>query len=659
MPEKKRKSYNPNFNQPQRKQPRPKQPQPKQPQPKQPHAATGTVIDYPRRPVTDWLPTSVKEMKQFGWDEVDVVLFSGDAYVDHPSFGAAVIGRTLQAAGFRVAIVPQPNWQDDLRDFKKFGRPRLFFGISAGAMDSMVNHYTAARRRRSDDAYTPDGRHGMRPDYPTIVYSEILRKLYPDVPIIAGGIEASLRRLSHYDYWQDRLRPSILADAPVDMIVYGMGEKPMLEIARRMEAGETIGEIRDLPQTVLFESVSRMKELTLDSDEEHIVLNSWDTVRRDKMAQAANFRHIEQQSNRFKGATLWQQLDSLRAVRVNPMYPPMSTEEIDRSFDLPYTRLPHPRYLGKRIPAFDMIRFSINLHRGCFGGCAFCTISAHQGKFIASRSRESIVKEAKQVVAMPGFKGYISDLGGPSANMYAMGGFDREICRKCLRPSCLHPKPCANLNSDHRPLLDVYHAVDALPGVKKSFIGSGVRYDLSMHRTGRKEIDAASRRYNEELIASHVSGRLKVAPEHTEDCVLKIMRKPSFDLFHQFKKVFDDVNRRHNLRQQLIPYFISSHPGCHEIDMAELAVKTRRLDFHLEQVQDFTPTPMTVATEIYYTGYHPYTLEKIYTPVTPEEKLAQRQYFFWYDATYRRSITAALNRLHRPDLLRELFSRHP
>lgn len=654
MSEKKRKSYNPNFSRPQSN-----LPQSKLPQKNQPHAATGTVIDYPRRPVTDWLPTSVKEMKQFGWDEVDVVLFSGDAYVDHPSFGAAVIGRTLQAAGFRVAIVPQPNWQDDLRDFKKFGRPRLFFGISAGAMDSMVNHYTAARRRRSDDAYTPDGRHGMRPDYPTIVYSGILRKLYPDTPIIAGGIEASLRRLSHYDYWQDRLRPSILADAPVDMIIYGMGEKPILEIARRLNAGEAIAEIRDVPQTVLFESVSRMKDLTFDSDKEHIVLNSWDTVRRDKMAQAANFRHIEQQSNRFKGATLWQQLDSLRAVRVNPMYPPMSTEEIDRSFDLPYTRLPHPRYLGKRIPAFDMIRFSINLHRGCFGGCAFCTISAHQGKFIASRSRESIVKEAKQVVAMPDFKGYISDLGGPSANMYAMGGFDREICRKCLRPSCLHPKPCANLNSDHRPLLDVYHAVDALPGVKKSFIGSGVRYDLSMHRTGRKEIDDASRRYNEELIASHVSGRLKVAPEHTEDCVLNVMRKPSFDLFYQFKKVFDDVNRRHNLRQQLIPYFISSHPGCREIDMAELAVKTRRLDFHLEQVQDFTPTPMTVATEIYYTGYHPYTLEKIYTPVTPEEKLAQRQYFFWYDATYRRSITAALNRLHRPDLLRELFSRHP
>ena len=432
MPEKKRKSYNPNFNHPQK--PRQQQAPKQAPKPKQPHAATGTVIDYPRRPVTDWLPTSVKEMKQFGWDEVDVVLFSGDAYIDHPSFGAAVIGRTLQAAGYRVAIVPQPNWQDDLRDFKKFGRPRLFFGISAGAMDSMVNHYTAARRRRSDDAYTPDGRHGMRPDYPTIVYSGILRKLFPDVPIIAGGIEASLRRLSHYDYWQDRLRPSILADAPVDMIVYGMGEKPMLEIARRMDAGEKIADIRDVPQTVLFEPVSRMKEITETAGEEHIILNSWDTVRRDKMAQAANFKHIEQQSNRFKGATLWQQLDSLRAVRVNPMYPPMSTEEIDRTFDLPYTRLPHPRYLGKRIPAFDMIRFSINLHRGCFGGCAFCTISAHQGKFIASRSRESIVKEAKQVVAMPGFKGYISDLGGPSANMYAMGASTaKSVANACVR----------------------------------------------------------------------------------------------------------------------------------------------------------------------------------------------------------------------------------
>lgn len=599
---------------------------------------------------TDWLPTSVKEMKALGWDEVDVVIFSGDAYVDHPSFGAAVIGRTLmEVGGYKVAIVPQPNWQDDLRDFRKFGRPRLFFGISPGAMDSMVNHYTAARRRRSDDAYTPDGRHGMRPDYPTVVYSEILRRLYPDAPIIAGGIEASLRRLSHYDYWQDRLRPSILADAPADMIIYGMGEKPVLEIARRIEAGERVADIKDVPQTVVWEAAATK------ADDNNIILSSYADCLRDKRLQAANFKHIEQQSNRFAGATLWQEQAPGRFARVNPMYPPMTTEEIDRSFDLSYTRLPHPRYKGKRIPAYEMIRHSVNLHRGCFGGCAFCTISAHQGKFIASRSKESILREARQVTRMPDFKGYISDLGGPSANMYRLGGKDKGICAKCLRPSCLHPLPCPNLDTDHRPLLDIYRAVDALPGVKKSFIGSGVRYDLSMHHTGDQKIDAANRAYNEELIRNHVSGRLKVAPEHTEDHVLELMRKPSFKQFYQFKAIFDRMNSRENLRQQLIPYFISSHPGCREVDMAELAEKTRDLGIHLEQIQDFTPTPMTVATEIYYTGFHPYTGKKVYTATRPAEKLAQRQYFFWYDRAYRAGITASLRRLHRPDLIRRLF----
>lgn len=607
------------------------------------------------RKVTDWLPTSVKEMKARGWDEVDVVLFSGDAYVDHPSFAAAVLGRTLmEIGGYKVAIVPQPNWQDDLRDFKKFGRPRLFFGVSAGAMDSMVNHYTAARRKRSDDAYSPDGRHSMRPDYPTIVYSKILRDLYPDVPIIAGGIEASMRRLSHYDYWQDKLRPSILADASADMLIYGMGELPLMELARRLDAGEKIAEITDIPQTVVFQSPGQME--TAMKEGEHIVLNSWKDVSRDKKLQAANFKHIEQQSNRMAGATLWQRQDEKRVIRVNPMYPPMTTEQIDRSFDLSYTRLPHPRYNGKRIPAYEMIRHSINLHRGCFGGCAFCTISAHQGKFIASRSKESILREAKAVTRMPDFKGYISDLGGPSANMYKMGGKDLNVCAKCLRPSCLHPKPCPNLNPDHQPLLDIYHAVDALPEVKKSFVGSGVRYDLSMYKTGNEKIDAGKRKYNEELITSHVSGRLKVAPEHTEDDVLMLMRKPSFKQFEEFKRLFDGVNRKCNLRQQLIPYFISSHPGCHETDMAQLAVKTKKLDFHLEQVQDFTPTPMTLATEIYYTGYHPYTMERVFTATTPEEKLRQRQYFFWYDRTYRAGITKSLNRLHRQDLIRQLFN---
>ncbi len=611
-------------------------------------------IDYNSLKPTDWLPTSVKEMKARGWDEVDVVLFSGDAYVDHPSFGAAVIGRVLEAEGYRVAIVPQPNWQDDLRDFRKFGRPRLFFGISAGAMDSMVNHYTANRRRRSDDAYTPGGRHGQRPDYPTIVYSNILRELYPDVPIVVGGIEASLRRLSHYDYWQDCLRPSILLDCKADILLYGMGERNTVDLARRLADGETISQITDLRQSVVIRPANEMPS---ESDNQNIVLNSWADCKRVPKLQSANFRHIEQQSNSLDGGlTIWQSYGK-DAVKVNPMYPALQFGEIDKAFDLPYTRLPHPRYKGKEIPAYTMIRHSVNLHRGCFGGCAFCTISAHQGKFIASRSLESIMRETRQVTLMPDFKGYISDLGGPSANMYALGGKDKSICEKCHKPSCLHPIVCPNLNTDHSKLLEIYHSVDNLPAVKKSFIGSGVRYDLSMHRTGNRSVDDTNRKYNEELISDHVSGRLKVAPEHTEDCVLDIMRKPSFTLFHEFKKIFENVNRRNGLRQQLIPYFISSHPGCHEIDMAELAVKTKDLNFHLEQVQDFTPTPMTVATEIYYSGFHPYTGEKIFTAIRPEQKLAQRKYFFWYDRTYRIDIERSLRRLHRPDLITRLFKK--
>lgn len=610
-------------------------------------------IDYNTLRHTDWLPTSVKEMKALGWDGVDVVLFSGDAYVDHPAFGAAVIGRTLQAAGYRVAIVPQPNWQDDLRDFRKFGMPRLFFGISPGAMDSMVNHYTANRRRRSDDAYTPGGRHGARPDYPSVVYSKILRELYPDAPIVIGGIEASLRRLSHYDYWQDRLRPSILVDTAADMLLYGMGEKTVADLARRLDAGQKIGDIIDMPQSVVLRPLTEMPA----ADSDNIILASFEKCLSDKRSQAANFKHIEQQSNRFDGgATLWQ-ITGRQVVRVNPMLPAMTQGEIDASFDLPYTRLPHPRYKGKTIPAYEMIRHSVNLHRGCFGGCAFCTISAHQGKFIASRSKESILREVRQVTRMPDFKGYISDLGGPSANMYAMGGRDKEKCRRCLRPSCLHPSPCANLNTDHSPLLDIYHAVDALPGVKKSFIGSGVRYDLSMHQTGDAEIDRTNARYNRELIEHHVSGRLKVAPEHTSDAVLRLMRKPPFSLFHEFKRLFDNTNRACGLNQQLIPYFISSHPGCRAEDMAELAAATKELNFHLEQVQDFTPTPMTVATEIYYTGYHPYTGEKVYTATSPEQKLEQRKFFFWYDPAYRADIMRSLRKIGRTDLIDKLFNK--
>ena len=599
--------------------------------------------------LTDFLPTTKKEMELRGWTEVDIILFSADAYVDHPSFGAAVIGRTLEAAGYRVAIVPQPDWHGDFRDFKKLGRPRLFFGIAPGCMDSMVNKYTANRRLRSEDAYSPDGRHDLRPEYPTIVYSKILRQLYPDVPIILGGIEASLRRLTHYDYWQDRLRPCILCDCEADMITYGMGEKPTLELARRLAEGEPVQSIHDIPQTVYLTD-----KIAPKSDD--IVLYSHEECLRDKRKQAANFRHIEEEANKMHAQRLLQQVGR-RFVVVNPPYPPMTTEELDASFDLPYTRVPHLKYKDKRIPAYEMIKNSINIHRGCFGGCAFCTISAHQGKFISCRSKESILREVRQLVKMPHFKGYLSDLGGPSANMYGMEGRNKALCERCKRPSCIHPQVCPNLNTSHAKLLEIYRAVDALPEVKKSFIGSGVRYDLLLYRGKDEAANRSAEEYTRELICRHVSGRLKVAPEHTSNDVLRLMRKPSFSQFEQFKRIFDRINRECGLNQQIIPYFISSHPGCHEQDMAELAVKTKRLDFQLEQVQDFTPTPMTVATEMFYTGYDPYTLEPVFSAKSPKEKLAQRQYFFWYKPEARRDIEQSLRRIGRMDLLSELCPR--
>lgn len=601
--------------------------------------------------LTDYLPTTKKEIELRGWDYVDVILFSADAYVDHPSFGAAVIGRTLEAAGYRVAIVPQPDWHGDFRDFRKLGTPRLFFGVCPGCMDSMVNKYTAARRLRSEDAYSPDGRHDMRPEYPTIVYSEILRRLYPDTPIVLGGIEASLRRLTHYDYWSDSLKKCILYYAPADMIIYGMGEKPTVELANRLDAGEHISAIRDIPQTVMILNRKDIPHGITDND---IVLHSHEECLRNKRAQAENFRHIEEESNKMHAQRLLQQTDNSWTV-VNPPYPPMTTEEIDASFDLPYTRLPHPKYKGKRIPAYEMIKFSVNIHRGCFGGCAFCTISAHQGKFISCRSKESILREVRRIISMPDFKGYLSDLGGPSANMYGMHGKNIKICEKCKRPSCIHPQICKNLNTDHSRLLDIYHAVDALPGIKKSFIGSGVRYDLLLHRSDDENANRAARQYTRELICRHVSGRLKVAPEHTSDRVLMLMRKPPFAQFQEFKRIFDRINREEHLNQQIIPYFISSHPGCSEADMAELAVITKQLDFHLEQVQDFTPTPMTVSTETWYTGFHPYTLEPVACAKTPEEKQNQRQFFFWYKPEERRRIEQSLRRIGRQDLIWELY----
>lgn len=605
--------------------------------------------------LTDWLPTTKKEIELRGWDELDVILFSGDAYVDHPSFGAAVVGRILEAQGYKVAIVPQPDWHGDYRDFKKLGKPRLFFGISPGCMDSMVNKYTANRRLRSEDAYSPDGRHDCRPEYPTIVYSKILKQLYPDVPIVLGGIEASLRRLTHYDYWQDKLMRCILYESGADMIVYGMGERPLLELCRQIDEGRKITDITDIPQTVFVKSKHDIPQGIKDDD---IVLHSHEKCLQNKRCEAENFRHIEEESNKIHAQRIIQQTCNLYTI-VNPPYPPMTTEELDASFDLPYTRLPHPKYKNKRIPAYEMIKHSVNIHRGCFGGCAFCTISAHQGKFITSRSKKSILHEVEQVCKMPDFKGYISDLGGPSANMYNMKGRNLKACERCVRPSCIHPEVCPNLNTDHSDLIDIYRSVDAVSGIKKSFIGSGVRYDLLLHRSKDEKCNISAREYTRELITRHVSGRLKVAPEHTSDRVLYSMRKPSFKQFEEFKRLFDKINNEEGLNQQIIPYFISSHPNCTLADMAELAVITKRLDFHLEQIQDFTPTPMTVSTETWYTGFDPYTLEPIFSAKSQKDKLAQRQFFFWYKPEERRNIEKTLRQINREDLIPKLYSNAP
>lgn len=601
--------------------------------------------------LTDWLPTTKKEMNLRGWDYVDVILFSGDAYIDHPSFGTAVIGRLLESEGLRVAIVPQPNWRDDLRDFKKLGEPRMFFAVTAGVMDSMINHYTANKRLRSNDAYTPDGRSDMRPDRATTVYTNIIRELYPDTPIIIGGVEGSLRRVSHYDYWSDTLHKTILADAKADLLLYGMGEQPLRQLISKMRDGRKIGDIFDIPQTAFLTPKDNVPTNVFGSEE---VLFSHEECMADKLKQAKNFKIVEEQSNRMIASRILQNVDNSTLV-INPAFEPMKEEEIDASFDLPYTRFPHPKYKNKHIPAYEMIKFSVNLHRGCFGGCSFCTISAHQGKFIASRSKRSILEEVEKITDMPDFKGYINDLGGPSANMYKMQGVNLDICKKCKRPSCIFPRVCNNLNTNHSALLDIYRSVDAMPKVKKSFIGSGVRYDMLLHRSKDEATNKAAEEYTKELITNHVSGRLKVAPEHTSEQTLNVMRKQPFSQFHQFKKKFDDLNKKNNLNQQLIPYFISSHPGCTAEDMAELAAITKSLNFKLEQIQDFTPSPMTLATEIYYTGYHPYTLNKMYTAKTDTQKRGQHQFFFWYQKENKSKIIAELRRMKREDLIDKLY----
>jgi len=604
-----------------------------------------------------WLPTSRDELDARGWDQVDVILVSGDAYVDHPSFGTAVVGRLIEHEGLRVAILPQPNWRDDLRDFRKLGAPRLFFGVTAGCMDSMVNRYTAGRRLRSDDAYTPGNQAGFRPDYATVVYTRILKQLYPEVPVMLGGIEASLRRVTHFDYWSDTIKPGVLAESGADLLVYGMGELPLLEILRLLRRGVPFSSLKTIPQTAVL--LPPGAAVPKNQRWEDLALNSHEECVRDRAKYAANFGRIETESNRVRARRLIQEVGG-RLLLVNPPFPTMTTAQVDASFDLPYTRLPHPRYRNRGpITAYEMIRHSVNLHRGCFGGCSFCTISAHQGKFVASRSRESILREVQAVTAMPDFHGTITDLGGPSANMYRMQGRDQALCDACEKPSCLWPRLCPNLDTDHRPLLEIYRAARATPGVKHAFVTSGLRYDLFLDDRAPPEVRAGHEQYVEELIEHHVSGRLKVAPEHTSDEVLRVMRKPSFALFRRFKAKFDEVKARCGKPQlQLIPYFISSHPGSRPQDMADLAVQTKELGFRLEQVQDFTPTPMTVATEIYATGLHPSSGNPVFAARTPSEKEEQRSFFFWYKPGMRRALRATLHRLGMDAVAERLLGDH-
>ena len=564
-------------------------------------------------------PTSVKEVQALGWDWIDVILISGDAFVDHPSFGTACIARWLQKAGYRVAVVPQPNWRDDLRDFRKLGRPRLYFGVNAGAMDSMVNHYTAAKRLRHDDAYTPEGRAGARPDRAVTVYSRILKQLWPDVPVVIGGVEASLRRLTHYDYWDDRLMPSVLVDSGADWLCYGMGEKLMLELTRAIEKGWSRRQMEKIPQLAFF----RTGKARLDEDS--FLLHSYEHCCKDRQAFAENFHHIEIYANMMHPPVLVEPVGD-GYVQVNPTFEPATTEEMDSYWDLPFTKLPHPRYKGKRIPAYDMIKDSIITHRGCFGGCNFCTIAAHQGKFIQSRSEDSILKEVRKLAAMPEFHGNISDVGAPTANMYGMTGEDRSRCEKCRRKSCLYPAPCNNLDRSHERLLKLYEQIDSVKGVRHSYIGSGIRYDLFLSEDGF--VDDTSRPYLETVVLKHTSGRLKVAPEHTSDKVLGYMAKPSFRLFERLRKEFDGVNRRAGTHVELVPYFISSHPGCTMKDMQDLAANPALKGIWMDQVQDFMPTPMTTSSVMFWSGLDPRTMKPVFVERDPERKRAQKSQFF-------------------------------
>lgn len=602
-------------------------------------------------PITAWLPTTKKEANKRGWDELDIVLVTGDAYVDHPAFGSAVVGRIIESYGLRVAIISQPNWQDDLRDFKKFGKPKMFFGVTSGNMDSMVNKYTAGKRLRVKDAYTPGGATNFRPDNATVVYTEKLKEIYPDVPVVIGGIEASLRRVTHFDYWADELRPSILKQSGADLLIYGMGEQPLREIITLMKKGVPFTSLKTIKQTAFMQNDEQLPKM---KKWESFELASHEQCLKDKKKFARNFKYIETESNKQFAKRLYQKVGDDTLV-INPPYQVMKEKEVDASFDLPYTRLPHPKYKKRgMIPAFEMIKFSVNMHRGCFGGCSFCTISAHQGKLIASRSEKSILKEVEKITEMEDFKGYLSDLGGPSANMYKMKGIDESICDKCQAASCVFPSVCGNLDTSPEAMTQIYKKVSAHPKIKKAIVSSGLRYDLMFNK--RSKQPKKDEEYVEQLVTHHVSGRLKVAPEHTEDHVLRMMRKPSFELFSTFKKRFEEICSAKGLKQEIIPYFISSHPECSPEDMANLAVKTKEQGYKLEQVQDFTPTPMTLATVVYYSGIHPYTLKPVKTAISTDEKTKQRKFFFWYKEENKNFVRNFLTKNNLMNLSKRLYN---
>ena len=590
------------------------------------------ACDVAEKPGELALPMSMKEARDRGWDELDVVIVTGDAYIDHPSFAMSILGRTLEAAGFRVGIISQPDWTS-CEDWKKLGRPRLFFGISAGNMDSMINHYTANRKVRNDDAYSPGGKIGLRPDRATLSYCQRAREAFKGVPVIAGGVEASLRRLAHYDYWSDKVRKSILLDSKADLVVFGMGENAAVEIAQRLAGGETVKDLRGMRGVAYALGASEQPP------EDALTLPSFEEVCDDKQKFAEATRTIHNETNPYNARRLIQ-WHSKQAVVVNPPQLPISEAAMDKIYSLPYTRRPHPSY-SEAIPAFQMIKDSITIMRGCFGGCTFCSITAHQGRAIQSRSKKNIIGEIKQLSTDSKFKGTISDIGGPTANMYQMKCTKPEIEAVCRRQSCVHPKICKLLGVDHEPVIELMKEAREVDGIKKVLIASGVRMDLARQ----------SPEYIRELTRHHVGGHLKVAPEHVDPDVLFKMRKPANDDFEYFGEVFNEESAKAGKKQYMIPYFIASHPGSDLEAMINLAVFLKQNGYKPDQVQDFIPAPMDVATCMYYTGLDPFTMKPVFVAKGLRDRKTQRALMQFFKSENYFEVREALRQAGRTDLI--------